>query len=191
MDSYITGNMIKNLRERKGYTQKELSFKLNVSEKTISKWETGRGLPDISLLEPLSKILEISLIELFNGKEIINKNKSSNMIKTKFYVCPICGNVITSIGEGIYSCCGYELLNQEIEIDNDLIVKYIDNEIYIKMDKQMTKKDYISFIAYVAPNNIQFTKLYPEQSCEARFMRNGHGIIYYYNNKEGLFKKDI
>ena len=62
MDSYITGNMIKNLRERKGYTQKELSFKLNVSEKTISKWETGRGLPDISLLEPLSKILEISLI---------------------------------------------------------------------------------------------------------------------------------
>lgn len=190
MNPYITGSMIKKLREKKKYTQKELSDKLNVSEKTISKWETGRGLPDITLLEPLSKILEISLIELFNGKETINKNRNSNLLKTCFYVCPICGNVITTIGEGTYSCCGCELIKEEEE-NCDIEIEYIDNELYIKLEKQMTKSDYISFIAYVTQDNIQFKKLYPEQSCEARFLRNGHGIIYYYNNKEGLFKKKI
>lgn len=190
MNPYITGSMIKELREKKGYTQKDLAIKLIVSEKTISKWESGRGLPDISLLEPLSKALEISLIELFKGKEIINKNKSSNMLKNKFYVCPICGNVILSIGEGTYSCCGYELLNQEVE-EKDLGIEYIENEIYIKIDSPMTKNDYISFIAYVTSGTIQFTKLYPEQACETRFLRNGSGYIYYYNNKEGLFRSKI
>lgn len=191
MNSYITGDIIKELREKKGYTQGKLSEILMVSEKTISKWESKRGLPDITLLEPLAKALGISLAELFNGKAIINNNKSANMLKTNFYVCPICGNVITSIGEGVYSCCGNELLNEIAEEDNKLNVKFVDNEIYINMDAKMTKEDYISFIAYVSYNSIQLTKLYPEQECEATFIRNGGGLIYYYNNKNGLFVKKI
>ena len=75
-------------------TQVELANKLLVSEKTISKWETGRGLPDISLIEPLSRALDVSIVELFNGKQIINKNKSANILKTKFYVCPVSRNII-------------------------------------------------------------------------------------------------
>ena len=191
MNSYITGDIIKELREKKGYTQGKLAKILMVSEKTISKWEAKRGLPDITLLEPLAKALGISLAELFNGKAIINNNKSANMLKTNFYVCPICGNVITSIGEGVYSCCGNELLSETAEEDNKLDVKFVDNEIYINMDAKMTKEDYISFIAYVSYNSIQLTKLYPEQECEATFIRNGGGLIYYYNNKNGLFVKKI
>lgn len=190
MNSYITSTMIKELREKKGYTQSILASKLMVSEKTILKWESGRGLPDISLLEPLSKALEVSLIELFNGKEIVNNNKTANMLKTKFYVCPICGNIITSIGEGTYSCCGNNLILQEAE-DIDINYSFQDNEIYIELDYPMTKENYISFIAYVTSDSIQFTKLYPEQASEARFIRKGRGIIYYYNNKEGLFKRKI
>lgn len=75
MNNYVTGNLIKELREKKQMTQVELANKLLVSEKTISKWETGRGLPDISLIEPLSKTLDVSIVELFNGEQIINQSQ--------------------------------------------------------------------------------------------------------------------
>ena len=81
MDNYITGATIKRLRETKGLTQDELAQKIFVSNKTISKWENGHGLPDISLLEPLAKALNISVIELFSGHEVRNQNRSFNMKK--------------------------------------------------------------------------------------------------------------
>lgn len=191
MNPYITGSMIKRLREKKGYTQSSLAEKLFVSEKTISKWESGRGLPDISLLEPLAVILEVSLIELFNGEKVTNTNVSANIEKTNFYVCPICNNVNMSIGEGTYSCCGCELIKQEAEELNVLNIDYQDNEIYINISSPMKKSDYISFIAYITSDSIQFKKLYPEQTSEARFLRNGHGYVFYYNNRNGLFKYKI
>ena len=98
MDNYVTGSIIKKLRERQGLTQCELAARIGVSDKTVSKWETGRGLPDITLIEPLAKALQISVIELMNGKAVINRNVAANMLKTVFYVCPICGNVIHSLG---------------------------------------------------------------------------------------------
>ena len=76
MNQYITGKTIKILREKKNLTQAQLAELVCVSDKTISKWETGRGFPDIVFLEPLSKILNVSVLELLSGNEIINKNKS-------------------------------------------------------------------------------------------------------------------
>ena len=64
MNLYVTGNTIKQLREQKKMTQAELADKIDVSSKTISKWETAKGLPDISLLEPLSAALGVSVMEL-------------------------------------------------------------------------------------------------------------------------------
>ena len=109
MNNYITGKTIKELRIRKGLTQLELASKICVTDKAISKWETGKGLPDITLLESLAKALGVSVIELMNGALIINKNKSCNIKKSHFSVCPICGNVVYSIGENLNSCCGIEL----------------------------------------------------------------------------------
>ena len=86
MDSYITGKMIKELRESKKMTQQELAEKICVSDKTISKWETCKGLPDISLIEPLAKALDVSIIELMKGEYIKNNNKNANMLKSHFYV---------------------------------------------------------------------------------------------------------
>ena len=57
--SYVTGNTIRTLRIKHGITQKELAEKLNVSDKTISKWETEKGLPDISIVEELAKALHV------------------------------------------------------------------------------------------------------------------------------------
>ena len=67
MDNYITGAAIKRLREEKGLTQSTLADEIGVSDKTISKWETAKGLPDISLLEPLSRALGVSVMELMSG----------------------------------------------------------------------------------------------------------------------------
>ena len=115
MNTYVTGNTIKQLRESRRLTQAELADRIGVSSKTISKWETARGLPDISLLQPLAQALGISVIELMNGEHIINKNVSANMLRCRFYVCPICGNVIHTTGDAVVSCCGVTLPGLEAE----------------------------------------------------------------------------
>ena len=98
MNKYVTGSVIRRLRENKKMTQEELAEKIFVSGKAVSKWETGKGFPDISLIEPLAKALDISVIELLSGEDIRNNNRSSNMAKGEFYVCPVCGNIIHTIG---------------------------------------------------------------------------------------------
>ena len=193
MNNYITGKIIKELREKEQLTQLELADIIGVSDKAISKWETGKGLPDITLIEPLSKALKVSIIELMNGEYIINQNKSSNMLKSKFSVCPICGNIIHTMGENINSCCGISLPILEAENENKKNIincKIIENEYYISIEHDMTKEHYISFIAYITNDRCEIVKLYPEQNAEARFLKRGKGIIYAYCNKDGLIKKN-
>jgi len=194
MTQYVAGNMIKYLREKKGYTQKQLAELLNVGDKAVSKWETQKGLPDISLLEPLAKTLGISIAELLSGEYVINKNRSGNMLRTNFYVCSVCGNVIHAIGEGLFSCCGITLPTQEAEEQDKahfFCLEQVEHEYYVIMQHPMTKTHYISFFAYITPDRVQIVKLYPEQNPEARFFIYGKGILYAYCNKHGLFKTKV
>lgn len=189
--SYVTGKMIKELREKKKLTQKDLAEKLQISDKTISKWETDRGLPDISIIGTLSETLGVSIAELLVGEYAENGNRSANMRKTKFYVCPICGNVIHAIGKGSFCCCGIQLPALEAEDDStshQIKIELIENEYYVSSEHPMTKEHYISFIAYLTDKKIEMTKLYPEQMIECRFMRQGHGKILMYCNQHGLFQ---
>ena len=190
IDNYITGNVIKNLREKKKLTQEELAEKINVTGKAVSKWETGQGFPDISLVEPLAKALDISVIELLSGECIQNKNRVSNMYRSKFYVCPVCGNVIRTTGEAIISCCGITLPPLEAETEDEkhqILIEPVEDEYYVHLDHPMTKEHYISFIAAVSDQGVQFTKLYPEQAADARFKRARVKYIYAYCNHHGLF----
>ncbi|MGN0592423.1 MAG: helix-turn-helix domain-containing protein [Ruminococcus sp.] len=194
MNQYVTGTVIQKLREKNGDTQKSLAEKLSVSDKTISKWETGRGLPDITLLEPLAKALHVSVAELLSGESVTNRNRSGNMRKMGFYVCPICGNVITSIGEGVFSCCGItlpKLTAEPADAAHMLSVTQIEYDYYVTMAHPMLKEHFISFFAYVTDYRVQLIKLYPEQNPEARFSMCGHGIIYAYCNQHGLFQVRI
>ena len=194
MTPYISGNTIKSLREKKQITQKQLAEKLNISEKTVSKWETGRGLPDVCILEALSKSLDVSVSELISGNPVTNANKAGNQLKGKFYVCPVCGNIIYSLGEGSFSCCGISLPPLEAEnCDESHIIKAekMENEYYIILDHPMTKTHYISFISYVNSDTATITKLYPQQNAEGRFFVRDHGFIYAYCNIHGLFKIKI
>ena len=194
MNTYITGATIKNLREAKGITQQQLADKIGVSSKAVSKWETAKGLPDISLVEPLSQALGVSIMELMSGEMITNKNISSNILFSKFYVCPICGNVIHTTGEAVMSCCGITLPPLEAEETDDshtIAIENVEDEKFITINHPMSKKHYISFIAYVTSDKIHFVKLYPEGNAETRIQFRGKGYLYIYCNKHGLMKKRV
>ncbi|MBR5112523.1 MAG: helix-turn-helix domain-containing protein [Clostridia bacterium] len=191
MDKYVTGAVIRKLREGRKMTQEELAQKIFVSSKAVSKWETGQGFPDISLLEPLAQALGISVIELLNGEDIRNLNRSSDMTKSRFYVCPVCGNVIFASGEALVGCCGITLppLEAETADDGHLIHKEIsEDEYYVTVNHPMTKEHYISFIAAVSDDGVQFVKLYPEGNAEARFRINRVDKFSAYCNRHGLFQ---
>lgn len=192
MNQYITGSTIKQLREKQKLTQAQLGEILGVSDKAISKWETGRGFPDISFLEPLASVLKVSTIELLSGTQIINQNKNGNLMKSHFYVCPICGNVTYSIGEALISCCGIQLPSLEADCDpvgaHEIIIEHVEDELYVSMNHEMSKSHYISWFACITSSSTQIVKLYPEQSAEARLKIRGKGRIFAYCNKHGLIE---
>ena len=194
MNTYVTGATIKELREKQNMTQAELAEKIGVSSKTISKWETAKGLPDITLLQPLAQALGISVIELMNGQHITNQNVSANMLRCKFYVCPLCGNVIHAMGNMIVSCCGITLPPLEAEEgdeDHALTLERVEDEHFVTVQHPMTKEHFISFVASVTSDRLQMVKLYPEGNAETRLQLRGRGYLYYYCNRHGLFKKKI
>ena len=191
MNTYVTSATIKTLREKQNLTQAELADRIGVSSKTISKWETAKGLPDISLLQPLAQALNISVIELMNGEHIINKNTSANMLRCKFYVCPVCGNIIHSTGNSVISCCGITLPPleaEEADSDHALTITPVEDEHFISIAHPMTKQHYISFVAFVTSDRVQLVKFYPEGNAETRFQLRGFGMLYWYCNQHGLFK---
>ena len=194
MNTYVTGATIKELREKRNLTQAELAEQIGVSSKTVSKWETGKGLPDITMLQPLAQALGISIIELMNGEHISNQNVSGNMLRCKFYVCPVCGNVIHTLGSALVSCCGITLPALEAEEgdeDHILHVERVEDEHFVTVQHPMTKEHFISFIASVTSDRLQMVKLYPEGNAETRLQLRGRGHLYYYCNRHGLFKKKI
>ena len=194
MNTYVTGTTIKTLRESRGFTQCALADRIGVSSKTISKWETGKGLPDISLLQPLAQALGVSVIELMNGEHVTNRNLSANMLRTKFHVCPICGNVLHSMGDAVISCCGVTLPALEAEEPDDLhtvTIENVEDEHFITVHHPMTKEHFISFIAHLTSDRLQMVKLYPEGNAETRLQLRGRGYLYFYCNRHGMYRKKI
>ena len=194
MDHYVTGAAIKRLREAKGMTQAELAEKIDVSPKTVSKWETAKGLPDISLVAPLAAALDVSVLELMSGNAVINRNVSANMLRSRLYVCPVCGNVIHTMGEAVISCCGVTLPPLDAEAMDDahrVTVESVEDEQFVVVHHEMTKQHYISFLAYATSDKFQLVKLYPEGNGECRFRFRGVGYLYWYCNRHGLMKQKV
>ena len=193
MNQYVTGAVIKELREKNRMTQLQLAEKLGVSDRTVSKWETGKGYPDITLLVPIAEAFRISVAELISGNTIHNANVSANMLRSKFYVCPVCGNVIHSMGEAAIHCHGIQLLPLEAETTDEhhmIFIERVEDEYYVRINHSMTKEHYISFVAAVSSDNMQIVKLYPEGNAETRVKLRGVKRIYFYCNRDGLFSID-
>ena len=190
MNQYVTGAVIRELREKSRMTQARLAEKLGVSDKTVSKWETAKGYPDITLLEPIAEAFRISVTELISGNTVFNSNVSANMMRSRFYVCPVCGNAIHSMGEAAIHCHGILLTPLEAEPADErhrLFIERVEDEYYVRIDHSMTKDHYISFLAAASSDEMQMVKLYPEGNAEARFKIRGVRRIFYYCNRDGLF----
>lgn len=194
MDQVKTGKLIRYFRIKINLTQKQLAEKINVTDKAISKWENGKGYPDISLLTKLAEIFNIDVQVLLSG-EIEQKEKEiGNMKNLKFYVCGNCGNIITSTSESNVFCCGEKLLPltpKKADEKEMLSVENIGSEFYITSDHTMTKEHYISFVAYVNESTSMIFKQYPEWNLQLYLPLYRLGRLVWYCNKCGLFYQDI
>lgn len=191
MNQYVTGAIIKQLREGKGMTQAQLAARLQVSDKAVSRWETAKGYPDITLIEPLAQALDISVMELLSGDWVTNANRAGNLLRSKRYVCPICGNILHSTGAAVVSCCGLTLPPLEAELpdgDHAITVEPVEDEYYVTVDHPMEKGHFLSFLAGVSDEGVQLVKLYPEGSGAARLKLRRMKWVYAYCNRHGLFR---
>lgn len=194
MNHYVTGETIKRLRAQRRMTQEQLAQQLGVTAKAVSKWETARGLPDVTLLEPLAGALRISVPELLSGEQVINSNRAANILRSPLYVCPVCGNIIHSSGPAVVSCCGVALPPLEAEEPDEahrLIRQSFDGEYFLTVPHEMRKDHFISFMAYVTTGRFDLVKLYPEGLPEARFEYRSGGWLYWYCNRHGLFREKL
>lgn len=190
MDCAKTGALIRTLRLEKGVTQKQLADRMNLSDKTISKWERGLGLPNVSLLTELSDILGVNLKDMLNGDLSENSFVEGNMKKSKYFVCPVCGNITVSTGSPQIFCCGRALeplALQKASGTQKLTVQKIEDDWYITSDHPMQKDNYISFIAFATGDKLQMVKQYPEWDLQCRLPNRGLGMLIWYSAKEGAF----
>ena len=146
------------------------------------------------MLEPLADVFGVSVPELLSGNAVQNENVSANIMRSKFYVCPVCGNVIYSTGNAVISCCGITLPALEAETadeEHELTIENVEDEQFITVRHSMTKQHFISFAAFVTSDRIQLVKFYPEGNAETRMQLRGMGCLYYYCNRHGLFQKKL
>lgn len=146
------------------------------------------------MIEPLASALGVSLMELLSGDKISNNNRAANMMRTVFYVCPVCGNVIPAAGQAAISCCGIplpQLEPEEMGGEHMVQIEAVEDEQFITLDHPMSKTHFISFIAWVSGDRVELVKLYPEGNAQCRLHMRGHGYLYLYCNRHGLMRKRL
>ena len=194
MDCAKVGNFIYRLRRERGMTQKQLAERLSISDKTVSKWERGLGCPDVSLLGEVSAVLGTDIERLLSGSLDENDKDGGNMKRTKFYVCPVCGNCIAATGSADVSCCGRKLAPLEARAadgDHEVKCEEVEDDCYVTFGHEMTKEHYIAFAAYLSYDRLLFIRLYPEGEAAVRFPSMHSGELYFYCTRHGLMKTKI
>ena len=194
MDQKKTGSLIRALRTEQGMTQLELAQALGVTDRAVSKWERGLGCPEVSLLPGLSRLLGVPLERLLEGDMDEQEPKGGTMRNLKFYVCPQCGNLLTSSGEATLSCCGRRLealVPQSPDSDHQLQMQPVEDEWFFTADHPMEKGHHLSFAALVTSEQLTLVRRWPEWDFQLRLPRRGHGLLYWYCTQHGLFRQTI
>ena len=194
MDSAKIGAVLYALRREQGLTQRELAEQIPVSSKTVSKWERGQGIPDISILARLADILNVTVEQLLAGKLPVKRKDSGNMSRMKFYICPHCGNILMGTGECYPVCCGRRLKPATARLPDEahaLRIEQIELDRYATIDHPMEKEHYLQFAALVGHDRMEFVRLYPEQDGAFRLSGLNRGTLYYGCSEHGLFRMKI
>ncbi|MEG0276341.1 MAG: helix-turn-helix domain-containing protein [Coprobacillus sp.] len=191
MDCEKIGELIYQLRKEEKLTQKQLADKLNISDKTISKWERGLGCPDISLLNELSQILKVNIDRILQGELLLQNKQGGSMKRIKFYICKECGNIMTSLQDIDVSCCGRKLEALKVNESNQehsYSIDEVDGQSFISFDHEMAKEHYLSFVVYIEYDRVTLIHLYPEQDPSFYLSKLKKGQLYVYCTKHGLIK---
>ena len=194
MNQEKTGALIRALRQRHHMTQLQLAEAVGVSDKAVSKWERGRGAPDISLLPALSEALGADTGALLRGDLEEKEMTNGNLKRMRFYVCPDCGNLLFSMDGGTASCCGKPLPPleaREAPEEEQLKAVLSDGSWYITGTHEMHREHYVSFAALLADDTLTVKKLYPEWGLEFRLPCLSHGTLLWYCTRHGLFCRQI
>lgn len=194
MDQIKTGNLIRTLRRNQHMTQQTLAGRIGVSDKAISKWERGCGAPDISLLPSLAAALGTDANCLLRGDLEENDRSNGDMKKAKFYVCPVCGNLMVSSQETELHCCGRTLSPlpvQEEDAAHTLTIQENDGDWYLTTEHEMTRGHFLSFAALVNEDTLLVKKRYPQWDFSMRLPRVPSATLYWYCTKHGLFAKKV
>lgn len=190
MNAEKTGALIATLRRERGLTQARLAALLDVSDRTVSKWERGAGLPDVSLLGDVAALFGVSIEALLGGELAENENAGGNMKQAKYFVCPNCGAMSVVAGDMEVSCCAKRLTAQQPQKaadDEKLTVEQVEDEWFVSSSHPMTKDHYISFVALATGQKITLMKQYPEWNLELRLPKREHGMLLWYCTQHGLF----
>ena len=191
MDQVQTGLLLRALRKEKSLTQQQLADALGVQAKTVSKWECGRGCPDLATLPMLARLLDVSAVALLKGDLDTHPKETGIMKNTKFYRCPDCGSIVTTTGNASVTCCGRTLTALEVQKADDChgaSVEDMDGEWYVSFPHEMTKEHFITFAAVLGYDRVLVVRLYPEQSGEVRLPRLPGGKIFLCCSRDGLFR---
>ena len=194
MDSKKTGELLCRLRKEKGMTQKQAAEILQVSDRTISKWERGAGLPDVSLWKGIAALYGVDIEKILEGNLQEKGVQTGNMKRMKFYSCEHCGNIFWSAGSGEVSCCGRKLIPLEAKLMDELHdakIEEIGHEYYVTFEHEMVKAHFITFAALVSWDRVTVVRLYPEQAGEVYLPRQRRGELYLFCSEHGLFRKKI
>lgn len=189
MDQERVGRLIRTLRKDRNMTQLQLAQELFVTDRAVSKWERGLGCPDVSLLTRIGELFGVDVRSILEGNMEENGKSSGNMKRTKFYVCPICGNIISSSEEAGVTCCSRTLeplVEKKCQNGSMSVERTEPTELFVSSSHPMDKDNYISFVAYLTSDSMLLKKLYPEWEISFRFPWLGHGKILWYSEKEGL-----
>ena len=156
--------------------------------------ERGRGAPDISLLPALSEALGVDTKALLRGDLEENEMTNGNLKNMRFYVCPDCGNLLTSTDGGTISCCGKQLEPlpvQKAAEEDRLDISVSDGEWYVTGGHAMERGHHISFLAFLTGDTLVMKKLYPEWGLEVRLPYFAHGTLLWYCTRHGLFAQEV
>lgn len=194
MNHEKTGQQIRTFRTQLHMTQKQLAQLLGVTDQAVSKWERGLGCPDVSLLPALSRQLGVSIEQLISEQQPLSRHQSGSMHALRFFVCPCCGNRLTASGAAPLSCCGNilePLTPQKPDALHQLLLEPVEDEWFLTTAHPMEKEHYISFAAFVRGEQLLLAERWPEWDFQLRIPSRGHGFLYWYCTRHGLFRQKI
>ena len=148
----------------------------------------------MSIVSALADIFGVSEKTILSGDLELNLEEAGNMKRTKFYVCPSCASFFEGTGNPQIICCGKQieaLDAKALDEEHAVNISEIEGDYYIEFNHEMTKEHYVSFVAFATGDQIQLYKQFPEWALQVHIPKKKHGMLLWFDTRDGLFYQYI